>query len=586
VSLWRQLADGVRALANRSAADRDVADQLQHYLDETTAAFVARGLSRDEARRAARLELGNLRVAQEDVRASGWENVVVSSLADLRQALRRLRRTPVFVAASALTLALGLGANAAVLSVINGVLLEPLPYPHAERLVALWHTAPGINIKDLNMAPSLYFTYADENRVFEDVALWTPRSPTVTGLAEPEELQALLVTHRFLSTLSVQTALGRDLTALDSTPGSARVVVVSDGYWRSRLGGDGAALGRRITIDGNAHDIIGVLPPSFRFMDRNVSLVLPLRLNRAEVRLVQFGYQGLARLRPGITLEAANADVARMLPLAPLKFQLNPGLNPRIFEDARIAPTLRLLKTDLVGDVGSTLWVLMGAVAIVLAIACANVASLLIVRADGRQHELAICAALGAGWARLARGSLLECVTLGTSGGLLGLALAHGALRIVTTNDLADLPRMNTVVVSPSVAAGTLGCSIAAGGLDPGSPGRRACLRRRRATGAPSRARYGPGRGVGRCDERSRSRMVRTIRCTPKATRRTIALFDQFAGRSSCLPVTSEHWALAWSPAASSRGARRCRWSWSPRIWPPNYGAIRPTRSASASGRH
>ena len=368
-----------------------------------------------------------------------------------------------FTAISLITLAIGIGANTAIFSVIEGVLLKPLPYPHAAQLVALWHTAPGVNIKDLNMAPSLYFTYSDESRVFQDVSMWTSGTSTVTGLAEPEEVPVLLVTNRLLPILDVQPALGRPFTAADDDPKSNRTVILTDGYWKSRFGGDRSVLGRRILVDGDAREVIGVLPPSFQFMDQKVSALMPLRFNRSEVHLGNFSYQGVAVLKPGVTLQQANADLTRMMPMVEQRFPPPSGYSLKMFEDARIGPNLRLLKDDLVGDIGNTLWVLMGTVGMVLLIACANVANLLLVRADGRQQELAIRTALGAGWGRIARELLLESALLGLSGGALGLALAYGAIRLLAASGLAHLPRIENIAIDPWVLAFTLVISLAAG---------------------------------------------------------------------------------------------------------------------------
>jgi predicted permease len=368
-----------------------------------------------------------------------------------------------FTAISLVTLAIGIGANAAIFSVIEGVLLKPLSYPHPERLIALWHTAPGVNIKDLNMAPSLYFVYRDESHVFDEVSMWTSETSSVTGLAEPEEVPALLVTNRLLPILDVQPAVGRRFTPADDDPKSPRAVMLTDGYWKSRFGGDRSVVGRNIILDGRPSQVIGVLPASFQFMDRKVSLVMPLRFDRAEVRLGNFSYQGVARLKPGMTIDQATADVARMLPMASRMFPPPGGYSLKMFDEARIGPNLRFLKDDLVGDIGNTLWVLMGTVGMVLLIACANVANLLLVRADGRQQELAIRAALGAGWGRIARELLLESLLLGAVGGALGLGLAYGALRLLAASGLAHLPRIENISIDGWVLAFTVGISLAAG---------------------------------------------------------------------------------------------------------------------------
>ncbi len=412
-----------------------------------------RGLSPEDARRAARLEMGSPTAVREQVREYGWENSIDTLLADVRYAMRRLARTPSFSAATVLTIALGIGATTAIFSAVDGVLLKPLPYPHSDRLVALQHTAPGIGIKEMNMAPSLYFTYSDESRVFESVSLWVNDSWTVTGLTEPEQVRGLSVSPGFLQTLGVPLELGRGFTSADEIPEGERVVLLSDFLWRSRFGGERSIIGRQLRLDGNGYTVIGVLPPSFRFMDQPISLIAPLRFNRAEVHLIQFCCQGIARLKPGVTLAEADADVARMLPMAQARFPMNPGFSRTLFEDARITPRLRPLKDLLVGGIRGTLWVLMGTVGILLAIACSNVANLMLVRTDARKQELAVRAALGAGAWRIARELLLESVILSCAGGALGVAIAAGVVRWFTASASVHLPRAEEISTDPAVLA-------------------------------------------------------------------------------------------------------------------------------------
>jgi predicted permease len=363
-----------------------------------------------------------------------------------------------------LTLALGIGASTAIFTVIDGVLLKPLPYPQAERIVALLYAAPGIHIPELNQAVSFHYTFSEENRVFQDVGMWSPGEWSMTGEGAPEKVRGLSVSHRFLAVLGVQPAFGRGFTAADEDPNSEATVILSDGYWKSRFGGERSALGRRILLDGEAFRVIGVMP-QFEFMDRDISMLTPFQYSRARINLISFCCQGIARVKPGVTLAQANADVARMLRLAPLKFPLNPGWSQTAFAGALIAPRLRWLKDVVVGDIGSTLWVLMGAVAIVLSIACANVANLLLVRADGRRQELAIRAALGAGWGRIAQELLLESVLLGLSGGALGLALAWVALRVLIASPIHHLPRIHDISIDPLVLAFAVAVSAGSGVL-------------------------------------------------------------------------------------------------------------------------
>jgi predicted permease len=384
---------------------------------------------------------------------------------DLKHVLRRLMRSPMFTAVTLATLAIGIGANTAIFSVIEGVLLKPLPYPHPEELAGVWHTAKGINIDDLNIAPALYFIYREEGRTFQDIGMWRGSSVSVTGLAEPERVETLEVTDGTLPTLGVSPILGRWFSKYDDSAKSPETVMLTYGYWQTRFGGDRSVIGRRILVDGEAREVIGVMPQSFQFLDLKPALITPMQIDRAQVQLGNFSYQAIARLKPGATLKQANADVARMIPLSLQKFPPPPGYSAKMFEDARIMPNVRPLKQDVVGDIGNVLWVLMGTISMVLLIACANVANLLLVRAEGRQQELAIRAALGAGWSRIARELMVESITLGLLGGALGLALAYAALRILVALAPENLPRIDQISIDPRVLWFTLAISLLSGAL-------------------------------------------------------------------------------------------------------------------------
>jgi predicted permease len=381
----------------------------------------------------------------------------------LNQILRRLRQLPLFTTVAVLTLAIGIGANAAIFSVIEGVLLKPLPYPHADELIVLDHTASGVGLKSIGAAPFQYFTYREDGRVFQDVAMWQTDTVSVTGLAEPEEVRCIIVTDGLLPILGATPALGRLFTKQDDAPKAAETVILTAGYWRSKLGGDPAAIGRRILLDGRAREIIGVLPDTFRFLDRKPLLILPMRLDRGKVLLGQFSYTAVARLKPGATLDQATTDMARLTPVGFSRFPPPPGFSLKMFDEAKIQPTPRLLKADVVGDVGSVLWVLMGTIGLVLLIACANVANLLLVRAEGRQQELAVRAALGASRGRIAYELLAESVILGSVGGVAGLGLAYAAVRALVAMAPGNLPRLDNISVDAVVLLFTFAVSIVAG---------------------------------------------------------------------------------------------------------------------------
>src|SRR5712692_6631221 len=368
-----------------------------------------------------------------------------------------------FTAITLVTLAAGVGANTVVFSVLEGVLLKPLPYAHSENLVGVWHTAPGINIPELNMSPSNYFIYCEQAQTFQDVGLYHGDSVSVTGIGEPEQVPALNVTDGTLPILGVQPMLGRTFRREDDLPGAPQTVLLTYGYWRGKFGGNAAAVGQTLVVDGKARLIIGVLPKGFHFLDHvDPALLAPFQFDRNKAHLGNFSYEGLARLKAGATLQQANADVARMLPIVMSSFPAPPGFSIKLFEDAHIGPNVRPLKRDVVGDVGSVLWILMGSIGMVLLIACANVANLLLVRVEGRRQELAVRAALGAGRGRIAADLLLESVILGLLGSAVGLGLAYGALRVLAAIAPAGLPRVREIGIDSRVLLFTLLISLLA----------------------------------------------------------------------------------------------------------------------------
>jgi len=380
----------------------------------------------------------------------------------LRQVLRRLGRAPVFTAVTIATLAIGIGANTAIFSVIEGVILKPLPYPHPEELVAVSLTAPGVGVKDLTLSRADYLVYREQNRTFQDIGLYMGDSRNVTGIAQPEHLAGLDVSDGLLPILGVTPLVGRSFTRADDTPGSPETVILTYGYWRRKFGGDRSVIGKTIAVDGTLRQIIGVLPQEFRFGGSDLALLVPLQFDPAKTTLASYNFDSIARLKPGVTLEQANADVARMLPIVLRSFPPPPGYSVQMFENARIGPNLRTLKQDVVGDVGKVLWVLMGGIGVVLLIACANVANLLLVRAEGRQQEIAIRAALGASRGRIAAEMMLESLVLALLGSVLGLGLAYASLRVLVAMAPTGLPRLNEIGIDGRVVFFTLAVSVAA----------------------------------------------------------------------------------------------------------------------------
>jgi predicted permease len=368
-----------------------------------------------------------------------------------------------FTAITLITLAAGVGANTVVFSVLEGVLLKPLPYPKPDELIGVWLTAPGIKLKEFQLSPSDYFIFRDQNRTLQDLGLYDGDSVSVTGVAEPEQVRALRVTDGTLPLLGTPPLLGRTFTKQDDSPGAPETAILTYGYWRRKFAGDPSVVGHNILVDGKSRQIIGVLPQRFHFLDwEDPGVIIPFQFDRNKTHLGNFSYEGLARLKPGVTVEQVNADVARMLPIVMSSFPAPPGFGLKIFEDARIGPNVRPLKRDVVGDIGSVLWVLMGSIGMVLLIACANVANLLLVRVEGRRQELAVRAALGASRARIAADLLFESVILGLLGSAVGLGLAYAALHVLAVIAPAGLPRIREIAIDGRVLFFTLLISLLA----------------------------------------------------------------------------------------------------------------------------
>ena len=372
---------------------------------------------------------------------------------DLRYAARTFSKQPAFAGATVLTLALGIGASAAIFSVVYGVMLKPLPFPDPGQLVHLGHRSEATALEFWNQGPGTYFTASDHQRVFEGLGAWESNQISITGRGDPERVEALVVTHTMLPLLRVQPIRGRSFNSEDDAAGSPLRVMLSHGYWQRRFGG-ADPIGQTLQIDGAPAEIIGVLPSSFKFLRSQPAIVLPLQLDRADAFHIEFDFEALGRMKPGVALEQANSDMARWL-----------GLLPDVFDRLELKPYATSLSNYVTGDVSRVLWILLAAVGIVLLIACGNVANLFLVRAEGRQQEFAMRAALGASRARIARGLLSESVVLALGGGAIGLAFAQAAILALRAIAPAELPRIDDIGVNPTVLLFTLVISLLSGVL-------------------------------------------------------------------------------------------------------------------------
>jgi predicted permease len=455
----------------RTKWDRERREEIESYVQIETDENIARGMSADQARFAARRKFGNATLVREEIYRMNTLQILDSMVRGVRHPLRALRHNPAFATAALLTLAIGIGANTAVFSVVNSVLLRPLPYPHPEQLVALRQTAPGAGglagVSDgLLLSPSMYFTYAEQNRTFQSMGVFFTGTAAVTGLGDPEQVRTVGISDGVLQTLGIQPALGRWIGSADQKPQAQQTVMLSYGYWQRRFGGDRTVLGRSLIVESRPNIIVGVMPPAFRVVDADFDLIAPLQLDRAKAVLPGFGFRGIARLRPDATIAQANADIARLVPIWMSSWSFPGGVHLdglRVYERWRIAPALRPLKDEVVRDVGSLLWAVMATIGVVMLIACANVANLLLVRAEARQQELAIRAALGAGWRRIVGELLTESVLLGLTGGALGIGLAYVGLRLLIAAGPANLPRLNEISLDGRALAFTTAITVLSG---------------------------------------------------------------------------------------------------------------------------
>ena len=447
MSLWRQISRGIRVLTHRTAADCDTADEVEDYLDRATDAWVARGYPPDEARRAARLEVGNNTVVREQIRAYGWENLVSALLADLRYGVRRLRSSPGFAAISVFTLALGIGASTAIFSAVSPILFEPLPYPQAGRILTIWDQGG-----DKSRIPVTFGSYRellDRSRSFAALAAMKPWQPTMTGPSEPARLDGQFVSASYFSVLGVRPAIGRDFQPSDDTFNGPRVVILSDAVWRRRFGSDLAILGRQVTLNGVSLTVIGVMPAGFEnVLAPAADVWAPLQYDPAlPIEGREWGHhlRVAGRLLPGVGVDRAKLELDTIA-RTPAGDHARPA-----WATLQQGLMVQQLQDDVTSAVRPALLAVLGAVLLVLVIASVNVTNLLLARGAQRRGEFAMRAALGAGRLRLVRQVLTETLLLAMLAGALGMAIAVAGVNALVAVSPADLPRLNAIGIDGRV---------------------------------------------------------------------------------------------------------------------------------------
>jgi putative ABC transport system permease protein len=440
MSHWRRFTRGLRSLVRQDLADREVDAEVAHYFDEATAELIASGMSPADARRAARLQLGDVTAVREHVRASGWEAGLGTLIADLRYGARRLRRNPGFTAASIVTLALGIGASTAIFSAVNPILFESLPYPGAERIVTVWDFGAGGSRLEVTFGS--YRELVERSRDFDAAAVIKPWQPTITGPSEPERLEGDRVSASYFRVLGVPPALGRDFDAADDRPNAPRSAIISDALWRRRFNRDRAIIGRQMTLDDESYTVVGVMPRTFENVLNPASELWTLLLyDMSQGRAWGHHLRMVARLKTGV--DASRADQQ----LDAIAGTVLPEFPRPSWADLSTGLMVTPLQQDITAGVRPALLAVLGAVMLVLAIACVNVTNLLLARGAQRRAEFALRAALGASRARLTRQLITESLLLAMFGGLLGMFVAELGVRTLVALSPPGLPRVDAIRV-------------------------------------------------------------------------------------------------------------------------------------------
>ena len=382
-------------------------------------------------------------------------------LADIRLAIRSLQRSPTFTVVAVLTLALGIGANTAIFSVVNGVLLKPLAYPESERLLSVNFTAPGLGYPIVPFSEDFYLIVRDQQKTLDAVGMYNQDNVNLVGDGDPVRVAGARVTPSMFDVLRVPAALGRTLVNADATLEAEPVAVIAHELWQERYGGDSAVLERTEDMDGVMRRIVGVMPPGFTFPGQTTRVWEPYVIDESDPQVGSFSSPGVGRMRDGVAVANVVEDVTVIMTR---QFEANPDEYPAaMIEQAQFAPSIVGLKEITVGDVRQALLVVLGTVGLVLLIACANVANLFLVRAETRQREVTLRAALGAGRGDIARFFLAESLILALSGGAVGVILAAVGVRSFTSMAPAAIPRLDEIGIDARVLGFTLLASVLTG---------------------------------------------------------------------------------------------------------------------------
>lgn len=447
MSFWRQITRGLHGLLHRTQQDREIDDEVRHYFEEATAAHRERGLSEEDARRAARLEFGNPHAAEEQVRSFGWEDTVRRVFSDLRFAARQLRKNPGFTLVNVMTLAIGIGASTAIFSAVNPVLFKPLPYPHSDQIMMIWNTYQG---ERFEAAFGTYLELLQRSRSFDSMSVFEPWQPALTGGTHPQRLEGQSVSASFFPVLGVSPSLGRNFEPSEDTFRGPKVVILSDKLWQQQFQGDRAILGRQIKLNDDNYTVIGIMPHGFGdVLSPSAQVWTTEQYDTSQIaRDFNTSAWGdhlriVARLKPGVTRAQGIQDLDLIVHNPWPQFP-----RPR-WASLRQGLMVDSLVDDIAHTVKPALLAVLGAVILVLAIACGNVVSLVLARSDQRAGEFAVRGALGASKHRIIRQLVTESLMLTFLGGALGIGVALAGVSTIVALSPAELPRLDAIAVDP-----------------------------------------------------------------------------------------------------------------------------------------
>ena len=448
------------------AVEKEVDEELAFHIESRARDLVQQGMAEAAARHAAEEEFGDLVASRRELaavdrhrrRRERMLHLLQTVTQDLKHAVRSLGRSPAFTITAIITLVAGLGATIAIFTVIAAVLLKPLPFPRPDRLVGAWHDMAPISLYHVSQSTGTFYTYRTQAHTIDGIGVYIENAVNLgdpLSSTPPERVVAAGASASLFSVLGVPAEQGRAFNEEEDRVGAPDVVVIGDALWRTHFGADPHLVGRRLVVNGVNREVVGIMPPSFRFPNAQTQIWTPLQLDPANPPPTAFAYNGVARLKPGVTIADAQRDFTAVLPRVVELFpKFVPGISTQqIMQQTKPVPLLTALEDDITGGIAGTLWLMAGAAALLLFVACVNVATLALVRFDARERELAVRAALGAGRARIASYQFAESFVLALGAALLGLGLAWLGVRALVTHGPADIPRLAEIAVSWRVIA-------------------------------------------------------------------------------------------------------------------------------------